>query len=70
MSSGAYVEVFGVDLLVFGQVEVLLRNHHTLTEDVLMDLLAIRLGNQPGDLNQYCISVSTVSVLLTSWRLV
>ena len=32
---------------MLGLVEVFLRNHYALTEDVLVDLLAIRLWNQP-----------------------
>lgn len=33
---------------MLGLVEVLLRNEHTLTEKVLVDLLAVFLRNQPG----------------------
>ena len=43
-----YIEVLGLDLIMLGQVEVLLRNEHTLTEEVLVDLLAVRLWNQPS----------------------
>lgn len=43
-----YVEVLGVNLVVLGLVEVLLRDEHTLAEEVLVDLLAVGLGNQPG----------------------
>lgn len=42
-----YVEVLSVNLLVLREVEVLLRNKDTLTEEVLVDLLAVGLGNQP-----------------------
>lgn len=42
----AYIEVLGVDLAVLGLVEVLLRNEHALAEEVLVDLLAVSLGNQ------------------------
>ena len=43
-----YVEVLGVNLAVLWLVEVLLGDENTLTEEVLVDLLAIGLGNQPG----------------------
>ena len=42
-----YVEVLRVQLLMLGQVEILLRDHHTLTEEVLVDLLTVGLRNQP-----------------------
>lgn len=45
--SRTYVEVLGVNLAVLGQVEVLLGDEHTLTEEVLVDRLAVGLGNQP-----------------------
>lgn len=32
---------------MLGEVEVLLRDEHTLTEDVLVDLLAVRFGDKP-----------------------
>jgi hypothetical protein len=41
---------------MLGLVEVLLRDHHAFAEEVLMDLLAIRLWDQPGVLSQYCTS--------------
>ena len=41
-----YVEVLSVDLAVLWLVEVLLRDEHTLLEEVLVDLLAVGLGNQ------------------------
>jgi len=40
------VEVLGVDVAVLGEVEVLLGHEHTLSEEVLVDLLAIGLGNE------------------------
>ena len=43
---GTYVEVLGVDFAMLG-LEFLLRDEHALTEEVLVDLLAVRLGNQP-----------------------
>ena len=33
---------------MLGQVEVLLGDEHTLAEEVLVDRLAVGLGNQPG----------------------
>lgn len=44
---GTYVEVLGVDLAVLWLVEVLLGDEDTLAEEVLMDLLAVGLGDQP-----------------------
>ena len=64
----AYKEVLGVDLAMLGQVEVLLRNQHALTEQVLVDLLAVRLGDQPVSQYQYRNLVSGSSSILTSWR--
>ena len=55
MADYTYVEVLGVDLAMLGLVEVLLRDHHTFAEEVFMDLLAIRLGNQPAVMYQYYI---------------
>ena len=55
MADYTYVEVLGVDLAMLGLVEVLLRDHHTFAEEVFMDLLAIRLGNQPSVMYQYYI---------------
>jgi len=42
------VEVLGVDVVVLWEVVVLLCNEHTLTEEVLVDLLSVCLGNKPG----------------------
>lgn len=42
------VKVLGVNLAVFWLVEVLLGDEDTLTEEVLVDCLAVGLGNQPG----------------------
>ena len=44
----AYVEVLRVDLAVLGEIEVLLRDEHALAEEVLVDLLAVGLGDEPG----------------------
>jgi hypothetical protein len=43
-----YVEVLGVDLAMLGLVEVFLRNEHSLAEEILVDLLAVFLGDQPN----------------------
>lgn len=39
-------QVLGVDIGVLGKVEVLLGNEDTLSEEVLVDLLAVGLGDQ------------------------
>ena len=44
---GTNKEVLGVDVSVLGEVEILLSHEHTLAEEVLVDLLAIGLGNEP-----------------------
>ena len=45
-----YVKVLGVNVAVLGLVEVLLGDEHTLAEEVLVDRLAVGLGDQPGAL--------------------
>jgi len=42
------VEVLGIDLLVLGEVEVLLGHEDALAEEVLVDELAVGLGNEPA----------------------
>lgn len=42
-----YVEVLGLDLVMLGFVEILLRNEDALAEEVLMDLLAVGLRDKP-----------------------
>ena len=54
----SYVEVLGVDLAVLG-LEFLLRNEHALTEEVLVDELAVGLGDQPEWILVHC-SVSFI----------
>jgi hypothetical protein len=44
-----HVEVLGVDVVVLGEVEVLLGDEDTLSEEVLMDLFAVGLGDEPRD---------------------
>lgn len=44
-----YVKVLGVNLAVLGLVEVLLRDEHTLLEEVLVNEFAVSLGDQPGN---------------------
>ncbi len=46
--SCAYVEVLGVNVTVLDEVEVLLGHEHTLSEEVLVDLLAVGLGDEPA----------------------
>lgn len=43
-----HIEILGVDLSVLGLVVVLLGDEHSLAEEVLVDLLAISLGDQPN----------------------
>ena len=50
----SYVEVLCVDLAVLWLVEVLLGDENTLTEEVLVDLLAIGLGDEPKKLISPC----------------
>ena len=57
MDVRAYIEVLGVDLAMLGQVEVFLRDQHSFAEDVLVDLLAVFLGDQP-DQNVISIGIS------------
>lgn len=68
----AYVEILCVKLSVFWQVIVFLGHEHSLTEEILVDLLAVGLGDQPGSL-----SVQTSScviyylrtyIVASSWR--
>lgn len=47
--SAPYVKVLGVNVTVLGEVEVLLGDENSLTEEVLVDELAVGLGNKPGD---------------------
>jgi hypothetical protein len=44
----AYVEVLGVNVAVLSHVEVFLSHEHALAEEVLVDLLAVGLGDKPG----------------------
>ena len=70
MADCTYVEVLGVDLAMLWLVEVLLRDHHTFAEEVFMDLLAIRLGNQPAVMYQYdllSISVGSSYILAVAF---
>ena len=46
--SSTYEEVLGIDIAMLGEVEVLLGHEHTLSEEVLVDLLSIRLGDEPA----------------------
>jgi len=41
------VEVLGVDVVVLWQVVILLCDEYALTEQVLVDLLSVCLGNKP-----------------------
>lgn len=48
------VKVLGVNLAVLGLVEVLLGDENTLAEEVLVDRLAVGLGNQPEGIIRIC----------------
>ena len=56
IGGGTDEKVLGVNLLVLGEVEVLLGHEDTLTEEVLVDELAVGLGNEPDDsrISQLC----------------
>jgi hypothetical protein len=41
------VEVFGVNVVVLWEVVVLLCNEHSLTEEILVNLLSVSLGDEP-----------------------
>lgn len=46
--AGLYdIEVLGVNVVVLGEVEVLLGDENTLAEEVLVDLLAVGLWDEP-----------------------
>jgi len=61
-------EILSVNVVVLWEVVILLCNEHTLTEEVLVDLLSVCLGNKPGNDQQFLSSSATY--FLTSWRLV
>lgn len=63
-----YVEVLGVNVTVLGLVEVLLGDEHTLAEEVLVDRLAVGLGNQPGALSVWLDCGIDFQRLLTFWQ--
>ena len=43
-----YEEILSVNVTMLGLVEVLLGHEHTLSEEVLVDLFAVCLWNEPG----------------------
>jgi hypothetical protein len=47
MFQSTYVEIFGVNFSMLGEVEVLLRNEYTLAKEVLVNLLAISFWDKP-----------------------
>ena len=51
------VEVLGVNVVVLGEVVVLLCDEDTLSEEVLVDLLAVCLWNKPGRTLAYWVAV-------------
>lgn len=48
LASLDHVEVLRVNVVVLGKVEVLLGDEHALAEEVLVDLLAVGLGDEPA----------------------
>jgi hypothetical protein len=66
------VKVLGVNVVVLWKVVVLLRDEDTLTEEVLVDLLAVCLWDEPGE-SQYSVYMWRFNVVLirhTCWRLI
>ena len=64
-----YVKVLGVNVAVLGLVEVLLGDEHTLAEEVLVDRLAVGLGNQPGAfVSDGSILAVVLRAVLTFWQ--
>ena len=53
---------------MLGQVEVLLRDEHALAEELLVDLLAVFLGDQPGSVVSVISSLYICACSLTSCR--
>jgi hypothetical protein len=43
------VEVLGVNVVVLWEIVILLGDEYTLTEEVLVDLLSVSLGDKPAD---------------------
>jgi hypothetical protein len=66
----SYVEVLGIELAVFGEIVVFLGHEHSLTEEILVDFLAIGFGDEPGTLSVYAILESSVItyIVASSWR--
>ncbi len=50
---------------MLGQVEVLLGDEHTLAEEVLVDRLAVGLGDQPGGMSVSAVCASHAIALAT-----
>jgi hypothetical protein len=46
----AYIEILGIDFTMFREVEIFLSHEHSLTEEVLVDLLSVGLGDKPETL--------------------
>ena len=58
-------EVLGVNFAVLGHIEVFLRDEHALTEEVLVDLLAARFGDEPVVTLVHCILNHLAECVLT-----
>jgi hypothetical protein len=70
VSGLTYVEVFGVNLTMFGQVVVFLGHEHPLPEEVLVDSLAVGFGDEPGNLVSLneAHSLDRTYIVASSWR--
>ena len=61
-----YVKVLGVNVAVLGLVEVLLGDEHTLAEEVLVDRLAVGLGDEHLD---GCLDVELGCWTVVRWSM-
>ena len=67
----AYVEVLGVNIAVLWQIEIFLCHQHALTEEVLVDLLSVRLGDKPVAFDLVCVLwvwSQMAYIAASSWR--
>ena len=64
------VEIFGVKLPVLWKIVIFLGHEHSLTEEILVDLLAVGFWNKPGisfSIRPFAKLVSTY-IVASSWR--
>jgi hypothetical protein len=62
-------EVLRVNVVVLWEVVVLLGDEHTLTEEVLVDLFSVCLGDKPGDGSVLSNYASNGNILTLCWSL-